>query len=320
MAAPRLALGCDLGATNLRVALVTEAGEILTSAREALEDRAPEAVATEFRRLAESVLGLAKRSLDEVAGVGIGLAGQVLGESGVVVVGPNLGWRDVDFAALVEQALGRPVRVHNDLSAAAWGEGRVGAAKDVRDALVVFLGSGVGAGLVLGGRLYEGASGLAGEIGHVKVRPGERLCGCGERGCLEAYVGGHKVAERLQELVETGQAESILAAAGGQLDRVGPRALGAAAEHGDPFALAFLEEMASFLGLAIGNAITVLNPERLVLGGGMFHGISHLRPLVEREVRRHATVASASILSISASALEDDAGLIGAGLLALETP
>lgn len=318
MNATRVALGCDLGATNVRVALVTEEGEILTSAREVLEDRDPAAVATEIGRLATSVLGLAQRTLEEVVGVGVGLAGQVLGESGVVAVGPNLGWRDVDFGSLVERTLGRPVRVLNDLSAAAWGESRVGAARDVRDVLVVFLGSGVGAGLILGGRLYEGASGLAGEIGHVKVRPGERLCGCGERGCLEAYVGGHNVAERLRELLEAGQAPSILAAAGGRIDRVGPRALGAAADDGDPFALAFLEEMASFLGLAIGNAITLLNPSRLVLGGGMFLGIAPLRALVEREVRRHAGRAAAGVLSITASALEDDAGLVGAGLLAFE--
>lgn len=320
MAAPRLALGCDLGATNLRVALVSEGGEILASVREALKDRSPEVVATELGRLAESVLALAQRSFDEIAGVGVGLAGQILGDSGVVVVGPNLGWRDVDFASPVQKALGRPARIINDLSAAAWGESRAGAATQVRDALVVFLGSGVGAGLILGGRLYEGASGLAGELGHVKVRPGERLCGCGERGCLEAYVGGHNVAVRLRELVEAGQGEAILGAADGAIENVGPRALGAAAEDGDPFALAFLEEMASFLGLAIGNAITLLNPEKLVLGGGMFHGISALRPLVEREIRKHAGVAQSRVLTISPSGLEDDAGLVGAALLGLESP
>lgn len=319
MSGGRLALGCDLGATNLRVALVSEAGEILASVRESLKDRGPDFVATELARLATSVLSLSKRSLEDVDGVGVGLAGQILGTSGLVVVGPNLGWRDVDFGALLRDRLGREVRLINDLSAAAWGESRVGAATQVRDALVVFLGSGVGAGLILGGRLYEGSSGLAGEIGHVKVRPGERLCGCGEHGCLEAYVGGHNVAARLRELVESGQAEAILAAAGGAIERVGPRALGAAAEEGDPFALVFLEEMASFLGLAIGNAITLLNPQRLVLGGGVFHGISTLRPLVEREIRKHAGRAQSSVLSLSASALEDDAGLIGAALLGLES-
>lgn len=314
-----LALGCDLGATNLRAALVSEAGEIVASAREALSDRSPAHVASEIARMCAEVLSLGRKGWEEVAGVGVGLAGQILGASGVVVVGPNLGWRDVDFGALVRGELGREVRVVNDLSAAAWGEHRAGAARSVDDALVVFLGSGIGAGLILGGELYEGASGLAGEIGHVKVRPGERLCGCGERGCLEAYAGGHMVAERLQELAQEGKAQAVLAAAGGDPLRLGPRALHLAAEEGDPFALDFLEEMSSFLGLVIGNAITLLNPHKLVLGGGMFHGISRLRPLVEREIRRAAGRAQAGVLSIAESALEDDAGLVGAALLAFES-
>lgn len=316
----RLALGCDLGATNLRAALVTEEGEIVASARQALADRAPAHVAGEIVRMCAEVLSLARKSWEDVAGVGLGLAGQILGRSGHVVVGPNLGWRGVDFGRLLRSELGREVRLVNDLSAAAWGEHRAGAARGVDDALVVFLGSGIGAGMILGGELYEGASGLAGEIGHVKVRPGGRLCGCGESGCLEAYAGGHNVAERLQERVQAGEAGAILEAAGGDIYQIGPRALHLAAERDDPFALDFLEEMSSLLGLVIGNAITLLNPEKLVLGGGMFHGISRLRPLVEREIRKIAGRAQSQTLSISESALEDDAGLIGAALLALRNP
>ena len=315
--ADRLAIGCDLGASNLRVALVTEAGQVLASTREALGDRAPEAIAERLRSRCEDVLSMAGRSWDDVDGVGVGLAGQIHGASGRVVVGPNLGWRDVPFAALLRDRLGREVRVVNDLNAAAWGEHRAGAARGVDDVLVVFLGSGVGAGLILGGALYEGASGLSGEIGHVKVRPGERLCGCGERGCLEAYVGGHNVADRLREAVWEGRAGAVFAAAGGDVMQVGPQALHLAAEQGDPFALDFLEEMAAFLGLAIGNAITLLNPRQLVLGGGMFHGISRLRPLVEREIRKVAGRAQAAELGIAESALGDDSGLVGAALLAL---
>lgn len=317
MEGDRLALGCDLGATNLRVALVTEAGEVVASAREVLDDREPEAVATDIRTLCDSVLAVGRKSWDEIAGVGVGLAGQILGDSGFVVVGPNLGWRDVGFGALVRARLGREATLVNDLSAAAWGEHRVGAAQGVDDALVVFLGSGIGAGLILGRKLYEGASGLAGELGHVKVVPGGRLCGCGERGCVEAYAGGHNVTERLQELVREGKAAAILEAAGGDVARVGTHALNLAAEAGDAFALDFLEEMAAHLGLAIGNAITLLNPRKLVLGGGMFHGISRLRPLVEREIRKVAGRAQAGVLSISESGLGDDAGLVGAALLAL---
>lgn len=313
----RRALACDLGATNLRVALVGENGDILASSREALRDRTPSLVARDLATMSHQVLTLAGVPWEEVSGVGVGLAGQVLGHSGVVLVGPNLGWRDVRFGNLVERELGVPPRVVNDLSAAAWGESRVGAARGVRDAVVVFLGSGVGAGFVFSGSLYEGAGGLAGEIGHVKVRPGGRPCGCGEAGCLEAYVGGHNVKARLLELVAAGKGDGILAAVGGEMEKVGPPALELAAEAGDPVAIEFLEEMASLLAWTIGNLITLLNPQKLILGGGVFHGISRLRPMVEREIREVAGKGQLLGLSILESSLGDDAGLVGAGLLAL---
>jgi glucokinase len=312
----KLALGCDLGATNLRVALVSESGAIVAASREALVDRTPSVVAQELARISGHVLGLAQIGWEEVHGVGVGLAGQVLGSTGMVVVGPNLGWRDVRFGHLVERAMGRTPRVVNDLSAAAWGESRVGAARGVQDALVVFLGSGLGAGIIAGGKLYEGASGIAGELGHVKVRPGGRGCGCGEFGCLEAYVGGHNVAARLQELVAAGQAPGILEAADGDPARVGTRALSLAVERGYPMAQDFLAEMAKYLGWAIGNAVTLLNPQKLILGGGMFHGVATLRERVEEEIRAVAGRAHLQGLSVLESALEDDAGLVGAGLLA----
>src|SRR6266496_3557747 len=124
--------------------------------------------------------------------------------TGVVVNAPNLGWRDVAFGEMLRAAVGVPVRIANDLSVAAWGEKRFGAAKGISDVVLVFVGSGVGSGLILGGRLHEGAHGVAGEFGHVKVRParpgtGPRRCGCGQVGCLEAYTSGMNVAARVRE-------------------------------------------------------------------------------------------------------------------------
>jgi len=313
-----ITLGCDLGATNLRVAAVTQGGEVLASMRRALDDRAPSVVVQALSDGVAEVLRTLGEPLEAIGGIGVGVAGQMRGRDGLVLVGPNLGWRDVPFGEMVRSKLGCPVRVVNDLSAAAWGEASVGAARGEKDVLLVFVGSGVGGGLILGGRLYEGEGGLAGEFGHIKVVTGPkgRRCGCGERGCLEAYVGGHNLRLRVLELADAGRGQGILEAAGGDPERIGGIALELAAEAGDPEANALREEVAAFLGVAIANAVTLLNPQKLILGGGVLAGMHGLRKRVESCVLEAGGKQQVAQLSILEPALGDDAGVIGAALLA----
>jgi glucokinase len=316
-AASALALGCDLGGTNVRVAVVDDLGIVHRSVKRKLVDRAPEAVADELADAAGEVLREAGITQDRIEGIGIGVAGQCHGKTGKVLVGPNLGWRDVHFGALVEQRLGRPVRVVNDLSAAAWGEAKIGGARDALDVILVFVGSGVGSGLILDARLYEGASGIAGEFGHIKVVPGGRLCGCGEHGCLEAYVGGHNITRRIPELAAGGRAKAILRAAGGDPLRVGGSALEIAAEEGDPEALELREDIARMLGVQIGNLVTLLNPGRLILGGGVLTGMPGLRSRTTHWIRHSGGRAHVAELAILDASLGDDSGVVGAALLGL---
>jgi len=318
MAAPStLALGCDLGGTNVRVAALDASGHVHQVSRRKLVDRAPEAVADQLAEAAGEVLQRIGATVDQVAAVGVGVAGQCFGSTGMVLVGPNLGWRNVPFGSLVEERLRRPVRIVNDLSAAAWGEAQVGGARGARDVILVFVGSGVGAGLILDGRLYEGAGGIAGEFGHIKVVPAGRKCGCGELGCLEAYTGGHNIARRLRELEAGGRARAILRAAGGDPTRISGAALEMAAEEGDTEALALRSEIAQMLGVQIGNLVTLLNPARLILGGGVLSGMPGLKAETIDWIRRSAGRAHIDQVTILDAALGDDAGVIGAGLLAL---
>ena len=221
-----LAIGVDLGGTNARAAVVdADTGEIVAAHKEPLHDRAPTRVV--------GVVVHAVREATQAAGldpgargvVGVGVAGQCLGRSGVVLNAPNLGWRDVPFGELLRPALGLEVRVANDLTVAAWGEKRFGAAKGIEDVVLVFVGTGVGSGLILGGKPYDGAKGLAGEFGHVKVRPPRRetkvrRCGCGQDGCLEAYTSGVNVAARVREEIAAGAATGVLDLVDGDLTRV----------------------------------------------------------------------------------------------------
>jgi glucokinase len=202
---PPLGLGVDLGGTNARAAVVdTDTGEIVAAHKEPLRDRSPARVVEVVRHALSQAATCAGVEVARVTSVGVGVAGQCLGATGVVVNAPNLAWRDVPFGELLRAAVGAPVRIANDLSVAAWGEKRFGAAKGIDDVVLVFVGSGVGSGLILGGRLHEGAQGVAGEFGHVKVRPrrpeaAPRRCGCGMIGCLEAYTSGMNVAARVRE-------------------------------------------------------------------------------------------------------------------------
>jgi glucokinase len=314
----RRAIGVDLGGTNARAAVVDAAtGALVAVRKEPLGERAPEAVVRAVAGLVQGVAQDAGASPASLGTVGVGVAGQVLGVTGIVVNAPNLGWRNVAFGGMLAGALGQPVRVANDLSVAALGEQAFGAARGVGDVLVVFVGSGVGAGLVLGGRLYEGAYGVAGELGHVKVLPPkdakERICGCGEWGCLEAYAGGTNLSARIREDVNAGVAARVaaLASEGGAT----PSAVEAAYEEGDLYARELWGETGALLGRAVANAATLLNPARIVLGGGVLRGCPHLARIVRAQVMDKTARAARAGVEVVSAELGDDAGLVGAALL-----
>lgn len=292
-----LALGIDLGGTNARVAVVErETGRIVASAKETWVDRTPSAVVA---ATAKHVNALATAHSVPLGTLGVGFAGMLRGD--VVVNAPNLGWRDVNFGAPLSQATGRPVRLVNDLSAAAWGELSAGCARGERDTFTVFVGTGVGSAIIAGGALLSGATQVAAEFGHVKVvLEGGRRCGCGQDGCLEAYAGGAKLAEWMKEEGLAGSATE----------------LEALALKGDATAKRLYEFVGGQLALAIANQVSVLNPAVLVLGGGVLTRCPGLVQRVRDVVTSRATVASRSGLRIAMASLGDDSGIVGAALLA----
>lgn len=284
-------------------------------ASEAIARAKPGGGAVAFRRAGAA--GIAPAAAGRV---GVGVAGQVLGATGVVMNAPNLGWRDVAFGALLQKALGVPVRVANDLSVAAWGEKRFGAARGLEDVVLVFVGSGVGSGLILGGRLHDGAQGVAGELGHIKVRfprPGftPRRCGCGQLGCLEAYTSGVNVAARVREEIAAGAATRVLELVEGDLARVTASVVEEAHALGDAYAVALWDEVSELLGLSVANLVTLLNPARLILGGGVLLGAPRLADLTLRRFDEAVSRSATRGLTVERAWLGDDAGVIGAAVL-----
>lgn len=316
MTAP-LRIGVDLGGTNLRVAsLKPDSPALVEHHKETVgEPRDAEAI---VERIAKLVARMTGDERDPIP-VGVGIAAMLRDSQGTVANSPHLRWRDVPFGRLLAKRLGarHVVGVYNDVNAIVYGEHAFGAGRGFRHVLGVYVGTGVGGGLVVNGALVEGANNCAGEIGHVKVRwdDGAAPCACGQRGCVEAYVGGSYVAKRITAELAAGAASTTIALAGG-IENVTPSHVDQAAGEGDPWALSLWEELAPLLALALGNAIAVLNPERLVLGGGLLGRTPTLYEQVVTMLPLVAPAASMEPLTIAPAELGDDAGIVGAAALA----
>ena len=303
-----IAVGIDVGGTHLRAALVGEAGLIGEVLRRGSEvDDAGVLV-----REVVDVLTELGQGPGPGLPVGLGMAGLVDRE-GTLRYGPNVGVRDAPLAALLRQSLGRDrvVKVVNDASAAVVGEHRVGAARGHRDAVMFTLGTGVGGGVIVDGRLLEGAHGFAGELGHLVIAEGGRDAPSGIAGTVEAYVSGTAIGREADEAVAAGLAGARVADA---------PAVVAAARSGEAWALDVLERVGSRLGVAIASVASVVDPSVVVIGGGAGDAAAaFLLPTAQASFRAHLMgAAHRPVPPIVAAELGDDAGVIGAGLIAAD--
>jgi glucokinase len=301
-------LAFDVGGTNLRGALVARDGTVLVSHRAPAAGLSPQDLATRAGELADELEGKVGVRAERV---GVGVAAMLPFPGDVIENAPNLGWRDAPLRRLLEETLGRSTTLFNDVDAICAGEARYGAAAGATDVACVFLGTGLGAGFVSGGKLVRGYRGVGAELGHVKVDPGGRVCGCGERGCLEAYVGGAALLARIAEAGD--EAADVRARAQGDAANVAH--VDEAADDGDAWALALWDEVSQRTALAIANAVTVLNPEVVVLGGGVFTHAPGLLARTRERVPPLCSAVSRQGLRIVDAALGDDAGLVGTAVL-----
>jgi glucokinase len=310
-------VGIDLGGTNLRAAAFAPESHVqIESVREPVgEPRDPDLVVERVARVAEQ---LAKDAPAPVP-VGVGVAAMLRDHQGTVANSPHLRWRDVAFGHMLARRLGKrfSLGVYNDANAIVYGETVAGAARGSRNVLGVYIGTGIGGGLVVNGTLVEGTSNCAGEIGHSKVRWGEDAepCACGQRGCVEAYAGGSYLQARIRRELSARTRSSAIALAGG-VEHVHPGHVDMAAGDGDEWALGLWSEIAPLVAVALANAVAVLNPERLVLGGGVLARCPTLYQLVVTAFTVAAPVPSLEPLTVVQAELGDDAGLVGSARLA----
>jgi glucokinase len=311
-----LTLGVDLGGTKVNVALVDANGRFVQSYHSLIHpSKEPNRVITNI--LAGVNICLSKTGLEAEA-LGIGVAAQV-DLAGGVHGSPNLGWRNFPLKKELEKQLGLPVLVTNDVRAATWGEWRYGEGKGVDDLAVLFVGTGIGGGVICGGEVLSGCSNAAGELGHITLVYDGRKCRCPNRGCLEAYAGGWAIAERAQEVIRVAPKKGchLLYLSGG-IDKVTAATVGRAYHEGDLLAKTLVEETGKYLAAGAVSIVNVFNPCVLVLGGGVVEGIPELIQIVRNIVPTMALEASVEKLKIVKAALGADAGAIGAAILAQE--
>ena len=312
MSAPE-AIGVDVGGTKIAALRVAAEGAVVARAtrRTPAEDEAATLAA-----LDEAVEEV---RVDAVVAIGVGAAGLVDVARGTLLSSPNLSWRDVPLRERLRSSFGLPVTVDNDATAGAWGEYRLGASRGVPHSLFVGVGTGIGGGIVQDGRLVRGASGFAGEIGHVIVEPDGPPCGCGNRGCWEQVASGHAIARAGRAAIAARPDSAIAALAGGDPGAVTGAMVTEAALAGDETAVAILQEVGRRLGEGVAGLVNVLDPSIVVMGGGAaMAGDLLLEPL---RAAYRATVEGVDVrpeVPIVPASLGNDAGAVGAALLALD--
>lgn len=318
MSADRWIVGVDIGGTNLVVGVVpADGGEprgLRIRATEA--ERGPEAVVTDIVRMAREsvreVVGSGAGAAGEIVGLGAGCPGPINRASGVVIESPNLRWKEFPLRDRIQALVDWPVAIDNDANCATYGEWWQGAGRGASSLIGVTIGTGIGGGYILDGKLVHGVSDGAGEVGHTTVNVSGRRCACGNDGCLEAYASGPAIANRAREGLEAGTESVLSSLVEGDLGRITAATVYEAVVCGDTYATEVLTETAKFLGAGIANLVNILNPDAVVIMGGVTRAGDHLFVPLKAEVRRRAFRALVEACRILPARLPETAGVVGA--------
>lgn len=319
MANKNLFIGIDLGGTNIKAALVnTDTGDI--AATRSTPTRAREghdAVIAQMAVLVEEIILASNKTKADIGGVGIGIPGALDLDKGLTIFLPNLpgNWRNVPVRDQLARISGLHVSILNDARSMTMGEWKFGAGRGF-DMACYTLGTGIGGGLVLNGQLHLGINGSAGELGHVSVDLNGPICGCGSRGCIEAYASGPAIAALGMKAIVQGRNTTMADMCGGDLNKVTPELVAEAAKHGDDAAREIYEFAGNIIGAGIANVITATTPRRIVIGGGVAAAGELILDPIRRSMRSRVFLVDALQVEVVAAQLGNNAGLVGAAVWA----
>lgn len=311
----KIYIGVDLGGTAIKVGICSEEGQLLHTYEGPTEkEKGSDTVVGNIEKYVRLVVEQSPFEWDQVAGVGAGVAGFTNVKEGIIILAPNVGLKDLHIRKILEERLGKPVMIDNDANVAALGEAWGGAGKGVENCVCYTLGTGVGGGIIINGKIYQGFSGMAGELGHVSVVPDLEAiqCGCGKMGCLETVSSATGIIKMAKDAVARGERTSLA-----QVENIMAKDVFDAAKSGDEAAVRIVNRAAFYLGKSMAATAVILNPELFIVGGG----VSHAGDILFDEIRSvFAKLTPEPVqkgLRIVPATLGNDAGMVGAAGLFL---
>jgi glucokinase len=311
-------VGVDLGGTKILSGVFKTSLACLGRSKMSTKpQRGAKGVIDRIARCVEDAVDECDLTLKQIRGVGIGAPGAVNSESGQVIFAPNLGWEDIELKKELEEKLKVPVFVENDCNICALGIYESELETKPRQMVGVFLGTGIGGGIILEGKLFSGFNRTAGELGHMVIEVGGPKCSCGNRGCFEALASRGAIFRKIQADVKAGQKTVLTDMLGPDLDDMRSGDLRKAIRQGDKYVEKVIEDAAEYTGIAVANLINILNPEMVVLGGGVITALEdEMMAIIMETAKDYAMAGTFKGIDILASKLGDDAGIVGGAVLA----
>lgn len=310
----RLIVGIDIGGTKIDAGILDTSGKILKKTR--IYTEAHEGLNAVVQRIYNAIDMVIEDIKSPICGIGIGVPGQVDVKKGIVLFAPNMGWKNIEIRRLIQERYNLPVEIENDANCGALAEARLGAGTGANSLVWITVGTGIGGGIIIDGKLLQGANFAGGEIGHMIIKENGHICGCGNRGCLEALAAGPAIIRQMKGKIATGTQTTILKMIDNDLNKITVEVIAKAADLGDNLSLKVLNRAGEYLGLGVVNLANILNPEVIIMGGGVMEVAGHhLLNIVKNIVWKRALAQASNSLNIELATLGDNAGLIGASLL-----
>jgi len=313
-------LAIDLGGTKIFAAIISDKGQVIAKERYlTLADEGPQSVIGRIFSAIDHLLSQRNLNLSQLDSISIAAAGAIDFKKGLITSSPNLpGWHDIPLRDIVKEKYKVNTFLINDADAAALGEHHFGAGQGVNNLIYLTISTGIGGGIIINGRLYSGASGSAGEIGHMTIDVNGPRCNCGNIGCLEMLASGTAVAKEAVQRIKQGERSSLTEIVGGNIEDITAEKMSIAAQNGDSLASEVILKAATYLGVGLANVVNIFNPEMIIIGGGMAKMGDLLLNPARQVVRERAYQLSAQAVQIVPAQLGDDAGVLGAAVFAFQ--
>lgn len=309
--------GVDIGGTNTKIGIVSSEGRIV--AKESIKTLSMEGVESTLKRIWASIKGLLEKNeinYEDLLGVGMGIPGPVR-EQEIVGFFANFPWeKNLNIAKLFRNISGKETKLENDVNVIALGEARHGAGRGAKTSVTIALGTGIGGGIYIDGKIISGFNGAGGEVGHMKLVKDGKLCGCGQKGCFEAYASATGIEREAISRLKVNKINKLYQKLNGEIDKVEAKDVFDCAKEGDAFSLDIVDYEAEYLAMGIGNVLNLINPEKIILAGGVSLAGDILLDRVKEKLPKYAmSVAIENGFSIELGILGNDSGIYGASAL-----